>query len=329
MKAVLHDAAFERGGGMRVVEHTAQVLNAELYLGIASDEVIKRSCVDITRVSDMEIESGTLRGLYLMAKLKQSSDLDKYDVIFESGSGSHWYSPRDEQIIIRYIHSVPLSYGKSGIVPLISRCLREHTLDYADIYLSNSEQTQADVRRYLGKESEVLYPPVDISGYQPNNGDGFVTISRITERKGVSEIVQEFNERGEKLVVIGDGPMLDDVREMAEENVNVLGWVSEDRKREELEASEALVLNSGNESSGIVPIEALAAGSCVISRNGGYTIQQISNGENGYLYEDISEGIDKYNTHGVSMNPNELAETAEKYSLKNFAEQLNHILKNV
>lgn len=328
MVAVLHDAAFERGGGMRVVEHAAQALDAELYLGMASDEVIERSPVDITRISDRQIEGGTLRGLYLMMKLNESSGLDDHDVIFESGSGSHWYPPSDEQTIIRYIHSVPLSYKESGIVPLISRILRNQTLDYADVYLSNSEQTQSDVRKYLGKESEVLYPPVDVSEYQPKNGNGFVTISRMTERKGVRELVQEFNERGDKLVVMGDGPILDDVRAMAEENVKVLGWVSEDRKREELEASEALVLNSGNESFGIVPIEALAAGSCVISRNGGYTIQQINDGDNGILYDKISEGIDRYKEHGVSMGPDELAETTEKYSLKNFAEKLNNIVEN-
>ncbi len=39
-----------------------------------------------------------------------------------------------------------------------------------DRYVSNSRTTAERVRRYLGRESTVLYPPVEIDRFMPGNG---------------------------------------------------------------------------------------------------------------------------------------------------------------
>lgn len=330
--AVVHDTAFERGGGMRVVEAAAQEFDADLYVGMAGEDVIERSPIDITRLFNREIEDGTLRGLYFMQKFRDVPEIQDYDAVIQSGSGTHWYQSPPRQRVIRYVHSIPLSYHREGIVPRISRRLRRSTLCTADAVAANSEPTRDDVREYWGMDPEVVYPPVDVDSFEADAGPrtNHVMIARLIEGKGVREVVNTYNERNEELTIIGDGPILDDLRSMTADNITYTGYASEEHKRELLRDAGALILNSGNESFGIVPIEAMAAGTPVIAKRGGYTPHQIDNGQTGILYDngELDEALDRFDAEGVDASTADLVDASRKFGIDQFKSRLEKMIKS-
>lgn len=330
--AVVHDTAFERGGGMRVVEAAAQVFDADLYVGMVDEEVIDRSPLGITRLFDRRIEDGTLRGLYFMRKFRDVPELHEYDAVIQSGSGTHWYRSPTGQRVIRYVHSVPLSYKREGIVPRVSRRLRKSTLHTADALAANSEPTRDDVREYWGMDPEVVYPPVDVDSFEAAAGQqtNHVMIARLIEGKGVREVVKTYNGREEDLTIIGDGPILDDLKSMAAANITFTGYASEAQKRELLREAGALILNSGNESFGIVPIEAMASGTPVIAKRGGYTPHQIDDGHTGLLYDEgkLGDALDRFAAGEVDASTKDLVDAAREYGMEQFKSRLEKIIKS-
>jgi len=325
--AVLHEAAFEYGGGMRVVDCLGEKINADIFIGFANDEAVAKSTNKPRVLSKKEIE-GKRRAVESMIKFPLIS-LRDYDIVIESGSGTHWYLPRGGQKIIRYVHSVPLSYKSNNTFDVISRKIRKPTIKTADAYVANSEQTSKEIEKHLNRKSTVIYPPVAVSKFSPNAGTGFVTISRLTERKGVKEIVELFNSRDEKLTVVGSGPLLDDLRQISEKNIHITGWVDEETKVNILRDGGAFILNSGNESFGISPVEALASGMPVIARDGGYTPNQVVDGFNGILFDSLEEGINRYVSEGVGGSVSDMVKEAQKYSQESFVINFERVINEV
>lgn len=323
--AVLHEAAFEYGGGMRVVDSLGSELGADIIIGFSTEEVAKKSENDPRILWNREVLSGTYRAIQSMRRFPFVS-LQDYDVVIQSGSGTHWYIPERNQTIIRYVHSIPLSYKGNRLQDKIARILRKTTLRTADRYVANSDQTAEEVKAYLGKDCEVIYPPVDTNEFQAEHGEGFVTISRLTKQKGVRELVEYFNSRDEGLTVVGSGPMLEELEEISEQNVRLTGWVSEEEKRNILTEGGVFVLNSGNESFGIAPIEAMASGMPVVARRGGYTPNQVIDGFNGILFDSLEDGIQRFMSDGVDATPEEIAHESEKYAIESFTADFQRII---
>lgn len=85
------------------------------------------------------------------------------------------------------------------------------------------------------------------------------------------------------LHMIGDGYMVDRLRDEAGEDVTVHGYVSEERKYELLERSHLLLVTSVREGWGLVVTEANAAGTPAVGYNVKGLRDSIRNGENGLL----------------------------------------------
>jgi len=340
--AVVHGTALERGGGVQVAEELARTFDAPLYFGTCDDSVLNRTADDINcqvlfdgHLADFVNDYSTLRNLYNIYHFQNVSELHSYDVVIQSDNGTEWYVPPEEQILIRYSHSLPaLSYqdfpaqGSTFVnrcFGFVSRILRDHTIKLPDSYLANSETTQRQLKKYWDVNADIAYPPVKTDEYYSGNQDSdpfYLSLSRLIEGKKVEEIVTTFNSKlpETSLVVAGSGPKEEQLESLAAENVDVRGWVSEEEKRELLGSCQALILNSGNESFGIVPVEAFASGTPVIGLSDGYTQYQIEDGWNGLLYEpgNLAKAIERFETSGVSATADEIAAFAERYSVEAF-----------
>ena len=76
-----------------------------------------------------------------------------------------------------------------------------------DRYVANSRTTAERVRRYLGRESTVLHPPVEIDRFTPGPvGEHYVVLAELMAHKRIDVAVEAFSRLGLPLVVIGDGP---------------------------------------------------------------------------------------------------------------------------
>jgi glycosyltransferase involved in cell wall biosynthesis len=96
-----------------------------------------------------------------------------------------------------------------------------------DSFVANSATVARRIHRYYGADSVVIHPPVDTSAFSiaaPSElGDYYLMAGELVSYKRPDLAVQAFNEMKLKLVVIGGGEMLDEVRRLAGPTVTVLG----------------------------------------------------------------------------------------------------------
>ena len=85
-----------------------------------------------------------------------------------------------------------------------------------DRYVANSRLTAARVRRYFGRESTVLYPPVEVGRFRAAPaGEQYMVLAELMAHKRVDVAVRAFNALGLPLLVVGDGPELRRLRPLA------------------------------------------------------------------------------------------------------------------
>lgn len=156
-------------------------------------------------------------------------DLSQYDVILSSSHAvAKGVLTGPDQIHISYVHS-PIRYAwdlqhqylresklDKGIKGLITKSIlhKVRNWDYrtangVDYFIGNSNFIGRRIWKVYRRESEVIYPPVDISAFtlHEQKEDFYLTASRMVPYKKIDLIVEAFaNMPDKKLVVIGDGP---------------------------------------------------------------------------------------------------------------------------
>ena len=134
------------------------------------------------------------------------------------------------------------------------------------------------VFRAYGRESDILYPPVDTSYFSPGTvprEEFYVTASRCVPYKRVDLIVRAFAGMPDRrLIVIGDGPDAAKVRAAAAPNVLLLGRQPRDVVRDHLRRARAFVF-AAEEDFGIAPVEAQACGTPVVAFGRGGAVETI------------------------------------------------------
>ena len=341
---VVHGNYLRHGGGEYVAEQIARLFDAPLYYGFSNpgegppEDIESHSLFDDRLVRPLATRSPSFRDLYYMFSWQYVPELYEYDVIIQSGNEMGWFVPKDTQTVVKYVHSTPRTLydrfpdrGESAFLRLLApimRILYLQNIPYPDTYIANSELIQRRLERYWDVDSEVVYPPVDVeSFYTAEKEDFYLTYSRLVPSKCIDEIVRAFkNLPNQKLIVGGSGPQEIYLREIAPDNVEFRGFLSEEEKRDLLSRAKALVFAAKNEDFGMVPIEAFASGTPVIGVNEGYTQVQVQDGINGYLFErgvdNVSSAVRTFSVDGVTASPNEIQKMATRYSIERFEQQI-------
>lgn len=346
--AVVHGNYLRHGGGEYVAEQIARLFDAPLYYGFSNpgegppDDIESYSLFDDRLVRFLATRSHKFRDLYYMFAWQYVPELYEYDVIIQSGNEMGWFVPRDTQTVVKYVHSTPRTLydrfpdrGDSTFLRFIAPVMRTlylQNLAYPDAYIANSELIQRRLNRYWGIESEVVYPPIDVdSFYISEKQDFYLTYSRLVPNKCIDEIIRAFKKLpDQRLIVGGSGPQEEELREMAPDNVEFRGFLSEEEKRNLLSRAKALIFAARNEDFGMVPIEGLASGTPVIGVNEGFTKLQIEDGITGVIFDrgvsELVEAIHRFETDHVEANPEELRATATKYRKDVFEQKIRSIV---
>jgi glycosyltransferase involved in cell wall biosynthesis len=154
-----------------------------------------------------------------------------------------------------------------------------------DRYVSNSRTTAERVSRYLGRESTVLHPPVELDRFTPGRvGAHYVVLAELMAHKRIDVAVEAFTRLGLPLVVIGDGPEGRRLRRLAGPTVTFTGRIPDAQVAELLAGARALVVTAVEEF-GIAAVEALAAGRPVIALGEGGVRESVQPGVTGAFYE--------------------------------------------
>lgn len=347
---VAHEHYYERGGAEMVAEEIARTFDADVYTGFVNESALPNDSTDLEFV---DLFGDTLtaplirrfpwyRDFYYQFAWQRRPELTDFDVLIQSGNNPGWYVPPEEQTVVKYVHTPPrtaydLFHQRAERFPTklyayASRVLYYPNVPYPDLYVANSELVARRLRRYWGVEDlRVVYPPVDVASYEVGDeGEFFLSFSRLTADKRFDEIIAAFRRHpDQRLVIGGSGPEESSLREQAADldNVEFRGYLDEDEKRELLASAKGLVYAAVNEDFGLVPIEAYASGTPVIGVRDGYTKYQIRDGVTGVLFdrgvENLADAIGRFVAEGVEATPEDLAEVASEYDVGRFREEMS------
>ena len=164
-----------------------------------------------------------------------------------------------------------------------------------DKFVAISATIQQRIRRIYGREAPVVFPPVDTDYFVPDphgQHDYYLAVSRFVPYKRMDLIIETFNHRQEKLLIVGDGPQGSRLRRMAGRNIEFIGAVSDEELRVLYQNCRALVFPA-MEDFGIIPVEAQACGRPVVALGKGGTAETVVDGRTGVLFpEQTPQALD-------------------------------------
>jgi glycosyltransferase involved in cell wall biosynthesis len=134
-------------------------------------------------------------------------------------------------------------------------------------FIAISRTVAHRIRECYGRESTIIYPPVDTDFYTPaaaSREDFYLAVSAFAPYKRLNLALSACRKLGRRLVVIGTGQDSARLRALAGPDVQFLGWQPDDVVRDHLRRCRALIF-PGEEDFGIVPVEAMATGAPVIA----------------------------------------------------------------
>ena len=356
---VAHDQMWTYGGAERVALHIGAALDVPVYTTYAG-ETAREAATDLG-VDLYAFEQERYAGLGRWRRVEgfksaaltldwQTAPLDEFDLVVSAHMFTRQYRTLDHQYLLNYCHSPPrwindLIDHRLSSLPEAARSpakayiagmdlLDARSADRVDAFIANSEVIRDRIRRYYRRDATVIHPPIDTEGITPgpSTGDYYLMVGRVVEAKRPGTVIDAFARTDATLKVAGTGdnePLIGEstyerVRARAGENVEFLGYVSDERKTELLRNARAVIYVPIREDFGMVPIEALAAGTPVIAANEGFPAIAIDDGETGVMVEPTVEGIlggiDRIEAGG--FDPDRLAAAAARYDTERFGERI-------
>ncbi|MBI2331065.1 MAG: glycosyltransferase, partial [Chloroflexi bacterium] len=272
----------------------------------------------------------------------ESLDVSEYDLVLSlSHAVAHGVKTHDRQTHISYI-STPMRYAwhmRDDYLKLhhldkpLIRLAANGTLSLlrrwdafasarSDALIANSNWTASHIREAWGRNSQVVYPAVDVDRFMPckQRDTFYLLVSRLVPYKMADEIVRAFNTLGLPLVIVGDGPDLHHIRRIAKGNITVMGYQPDSVVTELMNRAKAFVYMA-TEDFGIAMVEAQAAGCPVIAYYKGGASEIVRDGETGLLFEEqtaeaLAKAVKEFEK--MELNSEAAVDNAARFSTERF-----------
>lgn len=281
-----------------------------------------------------------LRGLWF-----SRLDLSGYDlVISASGAEAKYIKAKAKTVHVSYIHAPTHYYwnrydeylknpgfgaynwlARVGLRLLVGPMRR---WDYKaaqrpDYLIANSTHTKEQIKKYYNRDSQVIFPPVNIvrfKGLAKNDKrSGFVCVGRLAPYKRIDLAVKACTKLDQPLTILGGGPELQNLQNIAGLNVRFNPMPTDEDINQALGSSAGFIF-PGLDDFGIAPVEALAAGTPVIAYKSGGALDYIQDGKNGRFFnkQNSEELIKTLKNFHVSLPSDEISKTVQKFSQEKF-----------
>jgi glycosyltransferase involved in cell wall biosynthesis len=201
------------------------------------------------------------------------------------------------------------------------------TASHVTQFVANSSAVAERIRRYYGRNSRVVHPPVRTDFFTPGDGereDYFLFVGRLSGYKRADLVVEAFADQPERLLVVGEGEQRAALEKRAGANVEFLGGVDDERLRDLYRGARALVFPA-DEDFGITMAEAQACGTPVIGYSRGGAVDIVVDGTTGLLIE--RQDVDHLRRAIRSpvlaeLDAVEISSRAERFSAARFREEM-------
>jgi glycosyltransferase involved in cell wall biosynthesis len=315
--AIVHDWYDRPGGAERVIKSLLEIYpQADLFALVDHfseanrEKYLLGKRVKISFVQSLPFSSTRFRDyLPLFPLAIEQLDLRGYDLVISSSHAvakgvithpgqlhiSYCYTP------MRYIWDMQESYFVDHrIGPLKRKFLRylffklrqwdRLSSERVERFISISSFIQRRVRKYYGRDSVVIHPPVDTAafGFHADKEDYYFTASRLVPYKKCAMIARTFARNGKRLIIAGDGPDYLEIKRNLTPNITLLGAVSDEKMIYLMQRAKAFVFASF-EDFGIVPVEAMSCGTPVIAYGKGGSLDTVVDTKTGIFFQEQSE----------------------------------------
>lgn len=367
--AIVHDWLTDVGGAEKVLQQLLICYpNADLFTVVdffpekARNELLFGKRATTTFIQKLPFSKSKYRNyLPLMPLAIEQLDLSAYDLVLSSSYAvAKGVITGPDQLHVSYVHS-PIRYAwdmqhqylrESGLNKGLRGLMAKWFLhkirlwDYrtahgVDHYISNSNFIKKRVKKVYGKDSTVIYPPVDTSGFtfRADKDDFYLTASRMVPYKRIDLIVEAFAAMPDKkLVVIGDGPEMDKIKSKSASNVLILGYQPYEALKDHMQRAKAFVF-AAEEDFGITPVEAQACGTPVIAFGKGGALETVRDIERhqsdatGVFFkaqtkDHLIEAVKSFEGLKNKITPEACRRNAERFSPDRFRDEIANFVTN-
>jgi glycosyltransferase involved in cell wall biosynthesis len=360
--AIAHEWFASYAGSERVVEQMLAVYpQADLFSLVDFLEPGQRSFIQDKPVQTSFIQNlpfsrrAFRQYLPLMPLAVEQFDLTAYDLVISSNhavtkgviTGPNQlhicmcYSPMRYawDLQHQYLRESGAGRGlKGGAVRWMLHQLRQwdyRTANGVDHFIAISEFIARRIWKVYRRRATVIYPPVDVEAFAvvPEKQDFYLAASRLVPYKRIDLIVSTFADLPDKqLVVIGDGPEMAKIQQIAAPNVTLLGYQPFSVLREHLQNARAFIF-AAEEDFGILPVEAQAAGTPVIAYGRGGALETVLDNQTGLFFSqqtpsDLADAIEKFEKISSAFDPWVIRANAERFGIERFRQEFRDFVED-
>lgn len=352
--AIVHDWLVAPGGAEKVLEQIIQCFpDADLFslVDFLEDRTpVRGKPVTTSFIQRLPFARRRYRGyLPLMPLAIEQFDLSSYDLIITSSYAvAKGVLVGPDQTHVSYVHS-PMRYAwdlqhqylreahltrgpRSWATRALLHYLRgwdARSANGVDCLIANSHFVARRMLKTYRRNAVVIAPPVDVHSFElcEQKDDFYLTASRMVPYKRMDLIVEAFTMMPQrKLVVIGDGPQMADLRAKAGPNVQILGYQPFAVLKDHMQRAQAFVF-AAEEDFGIAVVEAQACGTPVIAYGKGGALETVvplgeaqPTGVH-FAQQSVSavlDAVDRFERHRAAIAPAACRANAERFSAATF-----------
>lgn len=199
-------------------------------------------------------------------------------------------------------------------------------------FIVNSTAVAQRIQTYWGRNSTVIYPPVDTAGARsvpPHEvEDYYLLVSRLVPYKRFDIAIDAFNTLGLPLKIVGDGRARAELERRAGPTIEFLGAVSDEEKYRLYARCRAAIFPAEDDF-GIAQVEVQSTGRPAIALAAGGALDSVIDGVTGVLFEPqtaeaLAQAVRR--AEGLAFSPAEIVRNAERFSRTRFEREISEFV---
>jgi len=189
--------------------------------------------------------------------------------------------------------------------------IAKKSADAVSVFIANSYYIQLKIKKYFKADAIVVYPPLMLEcaslTQKKHREHRYLVVSRLEKNKNLELIIEAFNKSKRKLVIVGNGRQDRYLKRISNNNIEFLGFISDDSLIDLYATSKALIVAAQDEDFGLSVIESLSQGTPVVAPYEGGFKETIQNGITGFFYysnaaDALNQALDQLETSKIDSS---------------------------